>query len=507
MMYFTATPTEGVEIQSGSEEPISFDYSVLDLSHIQGCEQYEARAYVSLEGKLIGPEIRFFEAGSTCESSSKDVLSSELVAGETESSYVTIGEGSVEAEFELFYLGSDLDLHLYDQQVNHIGINYNTMQVEVNIPGATYSGVAANPEWVRLPVSGGSVFMVAVTAIAVFGSESYTVTLTEFPTYHSPSLVLNSTYEEVAFGEETSFQVTLQNRGNIPDLYDLTLTGLDETWIMFSQSSVALEPNEMTTATLEIHPQGIGILPGNYSFSVIATCIADTTIFDSMDAIVNVIIVDAIPPSLTIVTPSEGEALQDGVTFRVLASDPSGVEWVTFSIREPNGEYGVIIDTDFESMFATYTSNDEWQLPFDTTQLPDGYYLLLVKASDMLNNEGNTTRDFSIRNWACLELLPASESNKAGRTMPVKFSLRVIAAVDPAQPFVRNEELTIKISKNGDIRQTSTYGTTARDYRINSENELYITNFRTARRKPSTYVVDIYRKDMLIGSFGFSTAK
>jgi len=96
--------------------------------------------------------------------------------------------------------------------------------------------------------------------------------------------------------------------------------------------------------------------------------------------------------------------------------------------------------------------------------------------------EGNETVDFSIRNWACVELLPASESNKAGRTMPVKFSLRVVEDVDPAQPFVRNEELTIRIYEHNHperILQTSTYGDSARDYRINSDDEHYITNFRT----------------------------
>lgn len=218
---------------------------------------------------------------------------------------------------------------------------------------------------------------------------------------------------------------------------------------------------------------------------------------------------DVEPPTINVETPLEGQALQDGVTLKALVSDPSGVDWVTFSIREPDGELGTIIDPMFESMPATYSGDDQWQLSFDTTQLPDGYYLLVAKASDILGNEGNVTVQFSIRNWAALELLPASESNKGGRTMPVKFSLRIVETVDPAQPFVWNEELTIVIYEEGhpdDILQTSTYGATARDYRIDPVDELYITNFRTLKR-PTTYVVEIYRKDMLIGTFGFQTVK
>lgn len=224
-----------------------------------------------------------------------------------------------------------------------------------------------------------------------------------------------------------------------------------------------------------------------------------------------VIPTDITPPSITVVTPRETpppEALQDGVTLTATVTDQSGVSWVTFSIRETDG---ITIDPSFESMSATHITGDTWQLSFNTyvPELPDGYYLLIVDASDTLGNQGSKTVVFSIRNWACVELLPASKSNKAGRTMPVKFSLRIFESVDPTKPFVWNEELTIKIYAKDNptsILQTSTYGTEARDYRIDSIGELYITNFQTLKT-PKTYVVEIYRKDMLIGSFEFVTVK
>jgi hypothetical protein len=93
--------------------------------------------------------------------------------------------------------------------------------------------------------------------------------------------------------------------------------------------------------------------------------------------------------------------------------------------------------------------------------------------------------------------------------MPVKFALRVAASVDPNQPFVYNEELTIKIyatDNPSNILQTSTFGDTARDYRINIISEQYITNFQTLKT-PKTYTVEIWRKNMLIGSFNFKTVK
>ena len=218
---------------------------------------------------------------------------------------------------------------------------------------------------------------------------------------------------------------------------------------------------------------------------------------------------DNIGPEIAVWNPPAGCALQDGVTFKGSIVDAeSGVSSMCFSIREANGGEGIPIG--FEDLPVSYNPNTgEWSFSFDTLLVPDGYYVLYIEAEDNLGNGASTTVPYSIRNWAVLELLPASEKNKARRTMPVKFALRVAATVDPLQPFVYNEELVIDIyatDQPDDILQESTFGDHARDYRINSSQELYITNFRTLRT-PKEYRVEVYRKDMLIDSFTFETVK
>jgi predicted acyl esterase len=114
--------------------------------------------------------------------------------------------------------------------------------------------------------------------------------------------------------------------------------------------------------------------------------------------------------------------------------------------------------------------------------------------------------------WEVTELMPSSANNKAGRIMPVKFSLTVSESTDPEEPFVYSEDVEIVIyakGNPGDILQTSRFGDTATDYRINVKKELYITNFQTLAT-PATYVVDVYRYKAggtLIDSFEFSTVK
>jgi hypothetical protein len=227
---------------------------------------------------------------------------------------------------------------------------------------------------------------------------------------------------------------------------------------------------------------------------------------------VDITVEDTTAPVATVEFPTAGLAVQDGIVLKANASDLSGVDAVYLYIREPDGPQGQIIGSGFEDMAATFNSSTgKWEYAFDTLSLPDGNYIALAKGVDTYANEGwSNCVPFSIRNWAVIELLPASQNNKAGRTMPVKFALRVSALVDPEQPFVWNDELTLKIyatSNPGVILQTSTFGSGSKDYRIDN-NTLYITNFRTLRT-PTQYTVEIWRtsKNFVVGSFTFATVK
>jgi len=99
--------------------------------------------------------------------------------------------------------------------------------------------------------------------------------------------------------------------------------------------------------------------------------------------------------------------------------------------------------------------------------------------------------------------------------MPVKFSLRIARSVDPAQPFVYNEDLEIRIYRcdntscsSKTLMQTSVYGTKSTDYRIDVTAQLYQTNFQT-QKIPAQYLVEIWRpsNNFLVGSFSFKTVK
>jgi len=192
---------------------------------------------------------------------------------------------------------------------------------------------------------------------------------------------------------------------------------------------------------------------------------------------------------------------------------------VSFYLREADGGEGTPIG--YEDLEATFNSaTGFWEYPwgysFNTTLLLDGYYVMLARAIDEYDNEGwSDMTPFSIRNWAVVEQLPATPNSKAGRTMPVKFSLRIAKSVDPAMPFVYNEDLQIRIYRcdntscsSKTLMQTSVYGTKSTDYRIDVTAQLYQTNFQT-QKTPAQYLVEIWRSsnNFLVGSFTFKTVK
>lgn len=264
-------------------------------------------------------------------------------------------------------------------------------------------------------------------------------------------------------------------------LYKVTGDGVDSGWITYDDI---------------FSLDSLGVEDGEYVLHYFSTDIAG----NSEGIHLQPLVLDSSPPTLN--WAYEGYALQDGFLFEIDLSDDTGVDdsSIVISIRELNGPIVATITGQY--------ANGLWQADeiFDTTTLPDGYYEIVVDASDAFGFPTTEVFSFSIRNWEVLVLLPSTESNKAGRTMPVKFALRVVEAVDPSMPFVIYQELDIFITDTatGEILQHSTYGDSSKDYRINEESEHYITNFKT-HKTPTTYLVSIYLKDFPIAEFTFTT--
>ncbi len=464
-----------------------------------------------------------------------------------------------------------LYLHVYDEFSRHVGMNFSTNEVDLEIPNSYYFDTRNGTIEIAVPAliaHAAAIMNLTIVIDAEYAEnplESYNLTVisrgrdgnilnftaVDIPIRTSAMHSFEIDWAALSLGEEgVTIQVDSDGDGSFEHTFtsdsELTLSeyviGTDgtrpETWHNIDEPKFVVNDTIYLTSDTPIeliaednlggsgvastayriynatYDSGwtnytepfrlIGLGDGAYQIGYNSTDIAGN-VEPSNNVTVNL---DNTGPSITVENPPPGWALQDGVTFMgSIVDSGSGVSSMCFSIRESNGDEGTPIG--FECLPVSYDPiTGEWSFSFDTLLVPDGNYSLHIEAEDNLGNETSTTVPYSIRNWAVIELLPSSEDNKAGRTMPVKFALRVAAEVDPNQPFVYNEELRIEISATADpdnILQESYYGDTARDYRISSV--LYVTNFRTVKREPMEYTVAIYRDTFDVGSFTFETAK
>jgi len=210
--------------------------------------------------------------------------------------------------------------------------------------------------------------------------------------------------------------------------------------------------------------------------------------------------------TLSVTTPANGDALQGIATLQAAAT---GAQSVEFFVRKPGETEGISIG--YDNLTASFDPiTGTWKHSLTTTSLTDGYYLIFARAKSSVGAE--VTCDsifFSIRNWSSGSLFPLTQSSKAGRTMPIKFTIRTDSAIDPLQPFVHNEGLEVQIYNSATpqtILQAAHYGLSMTDYRINDTRQFYITNFKTEKRT-ATYNVKIISSGLVIGQFTFSTVK
>jgi len=208
-------------------------------------DNYQVAFRVVTSGSILTVS-RTFECQYDWQCELQDYLddSRDVNSGFVESEQTIVGNfgSSVGAKlnrFTLWWPGSDLNLHVFDESGNHVGFNDTTQLVELEIPGASYSGTDSYPEVVSLPDPLGQ-YDVWVEAVELVDSEYFSVEVYEefehlpvvLPVVPSVNLVGvpgDSVYFDVvlseAGGHSPALLVTATLSELVSDLDD-TLTGV-----------------------------------------------------------------------------------------------------------------------------------------------------------------------------------------------------------------------------------------------------------------------------------------
>ncbi len=187
---------EPVTVRAGEEQEIAFEYGAPDTRLWRQASAYPVDLWVSIGYGLIHVSDNPDLAGTLqVLVGSRDAVellrygdqtvihAADLSEDEFSRREFTISPDAATTTLDLSYTGSDFDLHLYDMQGNHVGLNYDTGQIDAQIADVTYSGPSARPEWMEINGRGGETFEVEVVAVQAEVPERFTVVSRELPAF------------------------------------------------------------------------------------------------------------------------------------------------------------------------------------------------------------------------------------------------------------------------------------------------------------------------------------
>lgn len=151
---FTKSPSSGSELlQPGEVKDFAFNFTLIRSLTSQ---EYIAEVYASMGFTIIGPSVTSFAACSSNEYTSavskvtQTIQTGMINQGNVVVEPFNVPDGTCRMQCLLFYPWGRLDLHVYDENGDHVGINYENDLVEKQIAGSTYSGVDAAPQKIEI---------------------------------------------------------------------------------------------------------------------------------------------------------------------------------------------------------------------------------------------------------------------------------------------------------------------------------------------------------------------
>lgn len=281
------TASNATTILPGVQGTVEFPISLLPSTQIDGAG-YTAQITVVLSDtrgnvEILGPFNAHFFVGTT---EQLPVLAAQvhtrlsqgnLDAGQSRTVNYQYSATTQRGRLLLvFPEGSDQDLHLFDAQGNHVGVNYSTGQVETQISGVTYSGAQNNPEWMEIVTPGTGVFTLKVVSQDTRGGNWFDLTSISSPRLPPilavPSRVAWSVRREhVGQNIRQSFGLLIGEGGGSQSLRDLQVGVSD----LRGRSGRILPASLVSIDAPSVVPAGQGVLI-NLAVTINSSILDDT---------------------------------------------------------------------------------------------------------------------------------------------------------------------------------------------------------------------------------------
>jgi len=256
------------DVVQNTEKKVCFDYPLTGIFTLEETQKvYSVVIHVAIGTRLYTLSKMFIVVRGDAPSAqgiSTSSFSGEVGEGESVSQQISVPLGASGLLIALNYAGSDLDLHLYDSQGRHVGINYQTGEVETQIPGASYNGPNLSREWIIISnLTSSQSFTAEVVGVEVHDRESFSLSYLII----SRAIEIVPVTSVVCPGQSTLYEICVVNFGDKEEEYVPGLRGLEQDWYSFDPQTIRVKPGETAKVKLTITVPSDAIL-GNYIFMV-----------------------------------------------------------------------------------------------------------------------------------------------------------------------------------------------------------------------------------------------
>ncbi len=220
----TSSASDVYDIAAYDQVEISFDFEIPN-PRLFGTTYYMGQLIAAtsagrpmIESKLVRPPC----GRSPRDEDDTPIISASREEGASASAWVATADSTYEADFYVSFVGGDVDLHIYDEAGNHVGIDYETGEVDLEIPDAAYWGGEGNVEWITVLSPGDQMFEVQIWVVSAVRRASFCAVLVE-QEYNPPTLGTNPFTLEFIAGPTGAVEnpVVLNEVGGHGSLTDL----------------------------------------------------------------------------------------------------------------------------------------------------------------------------------------------------------------------------------------------------------------------------------------------
>lgn len=213
--------SEETEIGPGQVVGILLNFEVPQREALWGNDAYKLETILQTSGGMVYPVPADIHVLSfTCGSAQKFTNTISLLRGKISGGKRQIISQNFQANAQavrgflrMRCSEGDVDVHLYDGYGNHVGRNYSTGLIELNIPGAQFYGDSTTTETISLPLTPSAEYVVTAIAVDVVDSVDMSVDYTEvLAAQPEPVFWPDTLFSKVHPGDSVVFDVTLHDR-------------------------------------------------------------------------------------------------------------------------------------------------------------------------------------------------------------------------------------------------------------------------------------------------------